>query len=167
MDFNDSREEAEFRTEARAWLETRAPAFERAASSEAEGLARAKAWQAEKADAGWACIRWPREYGGRGASAMEQIIFSQEESKFDLPSGFLGIGLGTCAGAILAHATEEQKRRYLPKLARGDEVWCQLFSEPGAGSDLAGLRTRAASWASWAAAAPDATEPSKPSASVQ
>ena len=143
MDFNDTREEAEFRAEARSWLKSRAPGFEGAPASEAEGLARAKAWQAEKADSGWACIRWPKEYGGRGASAMEQIIFGQEEAKFELPGGFLGIGLGTCAGAILGHGTEDQKRRYLPKLARGDEVWCQLFSEPGAGSDLAGLRTRA------------------------
>lgn len=143
MDFKDTREEADFRAEARAWLESRVSGFEGPVASEAQGLARAKAWQAEKADGDWACIRWPQEYGGRGASAMEQIIFQQEESKFDLPSGFLGIGLGTCAGAILGHGTEEQKRRYLPKLARGDEVWCQLFSEPGAGSDLAGLRTRA------------------------
>jgi alkylation response protein AidB-like acyl-CoA dehydrogenase len=143
MDFADSHEEAAFRAEARAWLEGNAPRFEGPVRSEAEGLARAKAWQAEKAKAGWASIRWPREYGGRGASAMEEIVFGQEESKFDLPQGFLNIGLHTCAGAILACATEEQKRRFLPSLASGEKVWCQLFSEPGAGSDLAGLRTRA------------------------
>ncbi|HEX2464793.1 MAG TPA: acyl-CoA dehydrogenase family protein [Thermoanaerobaculia bacterium] len=143
MDFADSPQEAAFRAEARAWLEGNAPRFSGPVRSESEGLARAKAWQGAKAGAGWACIRWPREYGGRGGSAMEEIVFGQEESRFDLPSGFLGIGLHTCAGAILACATEEQKRRYLPPLARGEKVWCQLFSEPGAGSDLAGLRTRA------------------------
>jgi alkylation response protein AidB-like acyl-CoA dehydrogenase len=143
MDFADSSQEAAFRAEARAWLEGHAPSFSGPVRSEQDGLARAKAWQKAKADAGWACIRWPREYGGRGASALEEIIFGEEEAKFELPSGFLGIGLHTCAGAILACATEEQKRRFLPPLARGEKVWCQLFSEPGAGSDLAGLRTRA------------------------
>src|SRR5688572_27922111 len=143
MDFADSHEEAAVRAEARAWLESNAPRYTGPVRSEQEGLGRAKAWQAAKAAAGWASIRWPREYGGRGGSAMEEIIFGQEESKFDLPQGFLNIGLHTCAGAILACATEEQKRRFLPPLARGEQVWCQLFSEPGAGSDLAGLRTRA------------------------
>jgi acyl-CoA dehydrogenase len=143
MDFKDTPQEAAFRAEARAWLDRNAPRFAGAPRSEAEGLARARAWQATKADAGWACIRWPREYGGRGGSAIEEILFAQEEARFDLPTGYLGIGLHTCAGAILACATEEQKRRFLPPLARGEQVWCQLFSEPGAGSDLAGLRTRA------------------------
>src|SRR5262245_44138802 len=143
MDFKDAPQEAVFRAEARAWLERNAPRFSGPYASEQEGPARPKAWQAEKAEAGWACIRWPREYGGRGGTPMEEIVFGQEESRFDLPSGFLGIGLHTCAGAILACATEEQKREYLPPLARGEKVWCQLFSEPGAGSDLAGLRTRA------------------------
>jgi alkylation response protein AidB-like acyl-CoA dehydrogenase len=143
MDFKDTPQEASFRAEARAWLESRAARFAGAPRSEAEGLARAKAWQAEKAAGGWACIRWPREYGGRGGTAIEDILFAQEEAQFDLPTGYLGIGLHTCAGAILACATEEQKRRFLPSLASGEKVWCQLFSEPGAGSDLAGLRTRA------------------------
>jgi len=141
MDFNDTAEEATFREQARAWLADNVPS-----ESELGGLnyvERSKLWQKRKYDAGMACIRWPKDLGGRGASAMEEIIFEQEESKFALPQGFLGIGLKTCAGAILGHASEEQKRRYLPKLASGEEVWCQLFSEPGAGSDLAGLRTRA------------------------
>ena len=131
MDFKDTRQEAALRCEAVAWLSAEAPRFEGPVLSELEGLERAKAWQAVKAAAGWACIRWPRDLGGRGASAMEEIIFEQEESKFALPQGFLGIGLKTCAGAILGHATEEQKRRFLPRLASGEEVWCQLFSEPG------------------------------------
>ncbi len=88
MDFADSPQEAAIRAEARAWLESNAPRYSGPVRSESEGLGRAKAWQAAKAAAGWACIRWPREYGGRGGSAMEEIVFGQEESKFDLPAGF-------------------------------------------------------------------------------
>src|SRR5688500_5445187 len=100
MDFADSPQEAAFRAEARAGLEGKARRFGGARRSEAEGRGRAKAWQAERARAGWACIRWPREYGGRGGTAMEDIVFGEEESKFDVPTGYLGIGLHTCAGAL-------------------------------------------------------------------
>jgi alkylation response protein AidB-like acyl-CoA dehydrogenase len=143
MDFNDSAEEAAFRAAARGWLLSNAPRFEGASASWQEGLARARQWQATKFEAGWACIRWPKQYGGRGGTAVEDIIFAQEEERFDLPRGFLIVGPHTCAGALLACANEEQKRKHLPRIARAEEVWCQLFSEPGAGSDLAGLRTRA------------------------
>ena len=149
MDFQDSPQEAAFRAEARAWLEANAEPLPPGGTSrfdglpEQEGLAASKEWQQKKYDDGWACITWPKEHGGRGATFMEGVIWAQEEAKFDVPDGFLGIGHGTCAPAIMAHGTEEQKRRYLPKLASGEEIWCQLFSEPGAGSDLAGLRTRA------------------------
>ncbi len=143
MDFNDTPEEAAFREAAKAWLASSAPRFEGAYASWQDGLARAREWQATKFDAGWACIRWPKEYGGRGGTAVEDIIFGEEEAHFDLPRGFLLVGPHTCAGALLTCANEEQKRRHLPKIARAEEVWCQLFSEPGAGSDLAGLRTRA------------------------
>ena len=143
MDFHDTPEEAAFREAARDWLAANAPRFEGAVASSEEGLARAREWQATKFDAGWASIRWPKEYGGRGGTAIEDIIFGEEERGFDLPRGFLLVGPHTCAGALLACANEEQKRSHLPKIARADEVWCQLFSEPGAGSDLAGLRTRA------------------------
>lgn len=143
MDFNDTPEEAAFRTAARDWMATNAPRFEGAYASWQEGLARAREWQATKFDAGWASIRWPKEYGGRGGTAIEAIIFGEEEARFDLPKGFLLVGPHTCAGTLLTCANEEQKQRHLPRIARADEVWCQLFSEPGAGSDLAGLRTRA------------------------
>ena len=143
MDFNDTREEADFRSAARDWLAANAPRLEGAFDSWQEGLDRARQWQATKFDAGWASIRWPKEYGGRGGTAVEDIIFGEEERAFDLPRGFLLVGPHTCAEALLACANEEQKRNHLPKIARADEVWCQLFSEPGAGSDLAGLRTRA------------------------
>ncbi|MFW6092558.1 MAG: acyl-CoA dehydrogenase family protein, partial [Pseudomonadota bacterium] len=141
MDFSDSPEEAKFREEARAWLKENVPT-----EKELEGLdylQQAKLWQKRKYDAGWACITWPKEYGGRGASAIEQVIWNQEESKYELPGGVFGIGQGMAAPTLMAYATEEDKARYLPKLASGEEIWCQLFSEPAGGSDLAALRTRA------------------------
>lgn len=142
MDFNDSAEEAKFRLEAAAWLQANVPS-----KAELEGLTdmqKAKLWQKRKADAGWACIRWPKEYGGRGANAIEQVILNQEESKIDAPIvGVFSIGQGMAAPTIQTWATEEQKTRYLPKLASGEEIWCQLFSEPAGGSDLAALRTKA------------------------
>jgi alkylation response protein AidB-like acyl-CoA dehydrogenase len=148
MDFNDTPEEAAFRAEARAWLEANAPSPEEArkmgreTTNEAEALKRAKAWQAKKADGGWACLHWPKEYGGRGATPIQRVIWEQEESRFAVPRGFFEIGLGMCGPTMMTWATEEQKQRYLPKMLRGEEIWCQLFSEPAAGSDVAGLRTR-------------------------
>ena len=141
MDFNDTPEEAAFRREARAWLEANVPS-----KAELEGLdevQRAKLWQMRKYEAGWSCIRWPREYGGRGASAMEQVIWNQEEASVRTPASVFAIGQGMAAPTMMAWATEEQKRKYLPPLASGEHVWCQLFSEPAGGSDLAALRTRA------------------------
>ena len=141
MDFNDTAEEAAFRAEAKAWLEANAPSRE-----ELEGLDEiqaAKLWQKRKYDAGWACIRWPEEYGGRGASAIEQVIWNQEEAKFPTPGGVFAIGQGMAAPTMMAWAKEEQKREHLPPLASGEHIWCQLFSEPAGGSDLAALRTRA------------------------
>jgi alkylation response protein AidB-like acyl-CoA dehydrogenase len=142
MDFSDTPEEAAFRAEARAWLEANArPLVESSAGM--DEIARAKAWQAKKADAGWACITWPEELGGRGASMIENVIWNQEEAKYDLGQGTYSIGFGMCAPTVLAHGTPEQQQRWIPQLLRGEEIWCQLFSEPSAGSDLAGLRTRA------------------------
>ena len=141
MDFNDSREEATFRNEAREWLVANAPTA--ADLTGLDDMGQAKLWQKRKADAGWACIRWPKEYGGRGANAMEQVILSQEEAKVKAPNtGFFSIGQGMAAPTMMTWATEDQKKQYLPKLASGENVWCQLFSEPAGGSDLAALRTR-------------------------
>ncbi|MDZ7669224.1 MAG: acyl-CoA dehydrogenase family protein [Gammaproteobacteria bacterium] len=142
MDFKDTPEEAKFREEARAWLKDNVPK-----DSELEGLnyiEQAKLWQKRKYDAGWACITWPKEYGGRGASAIEQVIWNQEEGKYELPGGVFSIGQGMAAPTLMAWADEEAKARYLPRLASGEDIWCQLFSEPSAGSDLAALRTKAA-----------------------
>jgi alkylation response protein AidB-like acyl-CoA dehydrogenase len=151
MDFNDTPEEAAFRAEARAWLEANAEPIapgelDSAASSERitpAMVADAKAWQKKKADAGWACITWPKAYGGRDATPMQNVIWNDEQAKFRTPVNIYGIGVGMCGPTILVHGTEEQKARWIPKLLSGEEIWCQLFSEPSAGSDLAGLRSTA------------------------
>ncbi|MDP7546758.1 MAG: acyl-CoA dehydrogenase family protein, partial [Alphaproteobacteria bacterium] len=108
-----------------------------------EALAAARAWQATKAAAGFAGITMPTDYGGQGLSPIMQVIYNQEESNFVTPRGVYEIGLGMCIPTMFAYATEEQKQRYAPPAVRGEEIWCQLFSEPAGGSDLAGLRTRA------------------------
>ena len=141
MDFNDTPEEAAFRAEAREWLQANVPSRQ-----ELEGLddiQAAKLWQKRKYDAGWACIRWPQEYGGRGASAIEQVVWNQEEAKFATPGSVFAIGQGMAAPTLMAWASEDHKRKHLPPLASGEYIWCQLFSEPAGGSDLAALRTRA------------------------
>ncbi len=149
MDFNDTPEEAKFRSEVRAWLDANAKPKDpskaragRSTKSEQERLERAREWQAKKAEAGYAAITWPKEYGGLGGSSIHSVIYSQEESHFDVPGGFYEIGLGMCIPTMLAWATEEQKQRYVKPALYGEEIWCQLFSEPAAGSDVAGLRTK-------------------------
>jgi alkylation response protein AidB-like acyl-CoA dehydrogenase len=141
MDFNDTPEEAKFREEARTWLKGNVPK-----PKELEGknyIEQAKLWQKRKYDGGWACITWPKEYGGRGASAIEQVIWNQEEAKHDgLPGGVFSIGQGMAAPTLMAWADDETKATYVPRLASGEDIWCQLFSEPAGGSDLAALRTR-------------------------
>lgn len=143
MDFNDTPEQAAFRAEARGWLANNQPDGWPLETGYAEDLTPFKNWQARKADAGWACLTWPGEYGGRGASMAEQIIWKQEEGELQFLSAPFIIGHGMAGQTIMAHGTDQQKQRYLPPMIRGDEIWCQLFSEPAAGSDLAGLRTRA------------------------
>ncbi len=151
MDFEDTPEEIAFRGRCRAWLEANAKPLDpkasaRSALSEPEdldSLAGAKAWQAKKFDEGWAVLTWPKEFGGQGLGRMEAIIWGQEEAKFDLPANLYIIGHGMLGPTIMAHGTEEQKERFVRDMARGSEIWCQLFSEPSAGSDLAGLRTSA------------------------
>jgi alkylation response protein AidB-like acyl-CoA dehydrogenase len=153
MNFDDTPQEAAFRAEARNWIDANAPKeFEAELTKSSLGrikLAKhdivevAKAWQKKKAEAGWVCLHWPKEYGGRGASPVEKVIWQQEEGiYFKLTSPFQ-IGEGMCGPTVMAYGSEADKRRYLPKIASGEEIWCQLFSEPAGGSDVAGLRTRA------------------------
>jgi alkylation response protein AidB-like acyl-CoA dehydrogenase len=153
MEFSDTKDEAAFRVEIRTWINDNAPdyLFEPLSTSgfgsiQLDGfdpMAEAKQWQKAKADAGWACLQWPKDYGGRGASPIESVIWNQEEGVYGQLSGMFIIGQGMCAPTMMTFASENQRKRYLPKLSSGEEVWCQLFSEPHSGSDLAGLRTRA------------------------
>ena len=115
----------------------------RAGNEDPEFRQRAKAWQAKKADAGYAGITWSKDWGGRGGTAIQQVIYDQEEAKYAVPRGLFDIGLGMCIPTICTWGTQEQRDRFARKALRGEEIWCQLFSEPAAGSDLAGLRTRA------------------------
>jgi alkylation response protein AidB-like acyl-CoA dehydrogenase len=146
MDFNDSPEEAAYRARARAWLDANAPRLDWP-TLEAKGETAikhvAQAWQAKKADAGYACITWPREWGGSGGTAIEQVIFAEEEARHALEFRFFTIGLGMCVPTVMAFADEATKQRFVTPALRGEEIWCQLFSEPSAGSDVAASRTRA------------------------
>ncbi len=146
MDFNDTAAEAEFRAKVRAWLATAAADY--AAPPAApypldEFVARSRAWQKLKHDAGYVGITWPRAVGGQGLTPMHQIIFNQEESRTYAPTGLYSIGLGMCIPTLFTHGSPEVAARYVPRALEGSEVWCQLFSEPVAGSDLASIRTKA------------------------
>jgi alkylation response protein AidB-like acyl-CoA dehydrogenase len=145
MDFNDSSDEAAFRAEARAWLEKTLgpPASRQTARSEGDGIAAAKAYQAKKAAAGYVGLTWRKEVGGRELPPIFQVIFSQEEQKFQAPVAPFGIGLGMCIPTVIAFHSPEKIKRYVGPALRGEEIWCQLFSEPSAGSDVAGLKTKA------------------------
>jgi len=146
MDFNDTPTEAAFRAEAQSFLSANATLKSAAApraENESEYVERGKTWQKLKYDNGWACLNWPTDYGGRGATPMERIIWGQEEGKYDVPVGPFAIGLGMCGPTLMEYATEAQKREHLPIMASGQRIWCQLFSEPAGGSDLANLRTKA------------------------
>jgi alkylation response protein AidB-like acyl-CoA dehydrogenase len=137
MDFDDTPEEAAWRTEVRAFLEQHR---ERGAESDVEAE---RAWQAALYDAGFVGVTWPVEVGGRGGTPMQQAIIDQEMARLDLRPLINLIGIGMCGPTVVVHGSDDQKRRYLKRLLRADDIWCQLFSEPAAGSDLAGLRTRA------------------------
>ena len=153
MNFDDTPQEAAFRAQARAFVAAHAPKqFEQELSKASLGRIRlsnadivevGKAWQKTKAEGGWACLTWPKAYGGRGASPIEKVIWQQEEGVFGKLTQPFQIGEGMCGPTVMAYGSEDHKRSYLPKLASGEQIWCQLFSEPAGGSDVAGLRTRA------------------------
>ena len=149
MDFSDTQNEAVFREKARVFLSANAELKAEVKRNMATGwdkeeaLAAARDWQAKKFDAGFTGLTMPTEYGGHGLSPIMQVIYSQEESNHVVPRGVYEIGLGMCIPTMVVYATEKQKQRYSKPALRGEEIWCQLFSEPAGGSDLAGLRTRA------------------------
>jgi alkylation response protein AidB-like acyl-CoA dehydrogenase len=144
VDLNDTPEQARYRAEVRAWLEEHAgEAPVEQGDDEAAYIAARRVWQGTLAKAGFAAVAWPVDLGGQGLGAVEQVIVNQEIARAKVPGVLDVIGVGMLGPTIIAHGTEEQKSRYLGPMLHGDEVWCQLFSEPGAGSDLAAVQARA------------------------
>src|SRR5436853_5253957 len=143
MDFDLGEAEKAFRDEVRSWLKANAPKDDSAESDQEKVIENRRAWQKKLHDAGYVGITWPKEYGGRGGNFMEQLIFNDEMILAHAPEPINVIGLGMGGPVVIAHGTEEQKQRYLRPLLAGEEIWCQGFSEPNAGSDLSGLQTRA------------------------
>jgi len=166
MDFNDTPDEATFRVEVRAWLAEHAPRHvipEGERLDDTEEVVRGRAWQRAVFDGGYAGITLPKALGGRGGTIIEAVVFGEEESRYNLPKGpYIGIGLGMALPVIGKHGTADQIAQYCEATLKGEITWCQLFSEPSAGSDLAGLRTKAVRdgddwvvngqkvWSSWA-----------------
>lgn len=155
VDFEDSEELAAFRAEVRAFLEANAERrrgddrdwSRHGAATDpqvaADYRARCRAWQKLLHDKGWAGLTWPEQFGGRGLSPAHQIVFNQELAHYDATSGFIAAAQALVGPTLMKHGTPQQQARYLGPLLSGEESWCQLFSEPGAGSDLAALATRA------------------------
>jgi alkylation response protein AidB-like acyl-CoA dehydrogenase len=148
VDLNDSPEQAQHRERVRAWLEEHkheAPVLDGpgALTDPDEILAARRSWQGKLAEGGLAGVTWPRDFGGQGLGPIEQVITQQEISRARVPGILDVIGVGMLGPTIIAHGTDDQKTRYLGPMLHGDEVWCQLFSEPAAGSDLAAVQTRA------------------------
>jgi alkylation response protein AidB-like acyl-CoA dehydrogenase len=161
MDFDDTPEEAAFRTEARAWLEANAAPkgsaedfsggwneVSLAPPEEQERLSkehsdRCRAWQATLFKGGWAGLTWPEAYGGRALSPTQATIFAEEQAHFGVTTNAFMVAISMVGPTLIAHGSEAQKEHFLGAMLRGEHLWCQLFSEPGAGSDLAGLSTRA------------------------
>src|ERR687888_2213352 len=144
MELRDSPEEAAVRAEVRAWLEANLPEElrgSRGGEARFEGPAM-RDWSRAMSEAGYAGMTWPKEYSGQGAPYSHQAIVLEEFARAEAPQHVGVIGLGMAGPTIMAHGTDEQKRRYLPKILSAEEIWCQGFSEPGAGSDLSGVRTR-------------------------
>jgi alkylation response protein AidB-like acyl-CoA dehydrogenase len=146
----DSPDEAAYRQTAAAWLgahailkESTTPADGNAHPDLARHIERCREWQRTLYDGGWAGITWPKAFGGQGGSPIESAIFAEEQARYDVSVGAFAVAIGMVGPTLIAHGTDEQKARFLPPMLRGDEIWCQLFSEPGSGSDLASLSTRA------------------------
>ncbi|MGH6652212.1 MAG: acyl-CoA dehydrogenase family protein [Sphingopyxis sp.] len=142
MDIGFSPEETRFREECRDWLHAHVPAEKRPLDA-SDAIGFDKAWQRRLFDAGWAGINWPTDYGGRGLSIVQQVIWLEEYAAAHAPwigANFVGINHG--GPTLILNASEAQKAYHLPRILKGEAIWCQGFSEPGAGSDLAGIKTR-------------------------
>jgi alkylation response protein AidB-like acyl-CoA dehydrogenase len=140
VDLTLSPSEEAFRDELRAWLHDNHPGRE--PDGDLAGFEFRREWQRRLHEAGWAGVSWPREYGGRGATLVEQAIYNEELTRAQAPSAANVLGLAMGGPTVIAHGTEEQKRRYLEPILSASEIWCQGFSEPGSGSDLASVKTR-------------------------
>ena len=145
MDFSYPPEVEQFRKELRAWLAANLSQEVVAAGRgrDPDTFETLRAWDAKLADAGWGAVSWPPEYGGRGASVLEQLAYAEETTRARAPVPLNVIGMNNIAPAIMQYGTQTQKRELLPRMVRADDIWCQGMSEPEAGSDLASLRTRA------------------------
>ena len=139
MNLRDTPEEAAFRAEVRGWVEANLPGALQGRRRGDTGLEELLRWSRALSDAGYAGLTWPEEYGGAGAPYTHQAIFLEEFARAEAPQHIGVIGLGMAGPTIIAHGTEEQKQRYLPKILSAEEIWCQGFSEPDAGSDLAAV----------------------------
>jgi alkylation response protein AidB-like acyl-CoA dehydrogenase len=148
VDLDDTQDQAAYRAQVRAWLDehkSEAPIVSGpdAIQDESEIIAARRTWQGKLAEGGLAGVTWPKDFGGQGLGPIEQVICNQEIAKVKVPGILDAIGVGMLGPTIIAHGTDEQKTRYLGPMLHGDEVWCQLFSEPAAGSDLAAVQARA------------------------
>jgi alkylation response protein AidB-like acyl-CoA dehydrogenase len=147
VDFSYPAEVEQFRDELRAWLSKNLTdeliAARRPSGRDDAAFEKLRAWNAVMADAGWAAVSWSREYGGRGATVLEQLVYTEETTRARAPLPLNVIGMNNIAPAIMQYGTENQKTTLLPRMMRADDIWCQGMSEPEAGSDLAALRTKA------------------------
>src|SRR5712692_6641731 len=146
MDLTWSSEEEAFRAEVRGWLEANAPkdhVDEDEYSDDRQSFEFRRDWQRKLGEAGYLAMHWPNEYGGGGATLVEQVIFNEEYARSRAPQPVNGLGLSLVGPTLITHGTDAQKQRFLKNILTADEIWCQGYSEPNAGSDLAGLQTRA------------------------
>ena len=153
MDFDDTPDEAAFRAAAREWLSANAipkgspddfsAGHFAGDTSPEEYIKRCRWWQGQLFEGGWAGIAWPKPFGGRGGKPIEEAIFGEEQAKWGVSVGVFAVAFGMVAPTLMQHARDDQQARFLAPMLRGEELWCQLFSEPDAGSDLASLQTRA------------------------
>ncbi len=150
MQFRDSPEEAAFRQEVRSFIETECPPELKGSTRRGAGYGEGgtvseamRTWRRKLASRGWIAPAWPKEYGGAGMTPFQQFVFNMELAEARVPGGTGGIAIGMAGPTIIVHGTEDQKKAYLPGMLSGEVQWCQLWSEPGAGSDLASLQTRA------------------------
>jgi alkylation response protein AidB-like acyl-CoA dehydrogenase len=143
MDLDLDEATLRFRDEARAWLRDHVPGAPMESLDTAEGFEQHRAWEHELGEARWSAVTWPQEYGGRDASLLQWVVFEEEYYRAGAPARVSQNGVFLLAPTMFEHGTDEQRRRFLPRMATGEDIWAQAWSEPDAGSDLAGIRSSA------------------------